>query len=267
MLLLAILSFPPLFFTAVYARANDDSGPYPFSVGEKLRYSIYADGIKIGNQTLEVDAQNDQSGVEVYILRGQSRSSNLLSIVYRLDDRWIIWMDEKTLHPIRVEKDWTEGRKEGLYLYEIDQDEGVVTHRDMESGKIRTIKAKNTVFDLFSLLYFYRANAEWMANPFTFDFLESKAVRTVHFKDEGVTQVVVQNISPHRAIAARKLKQVGGVGIEIYVTTDRFRLPLKLVTPAKISKKKVVDIEFVIDGFTPGAGQGDLPGEYRRLKY
>jgi hypothetical protein len=267
LLLLAILSFSPLFFRAAHARENNDLGPYPFSEGEKLRYSIYADGIKIGNQTMEVEAVKDQSGVEVYVIKGQSKSSSLLSIVYRLDDRWIIWMKKQDLLPIWVEKDWAEGRKEGLYHYEIDQDGGVVTHRNMESGKIKTLKAENTVFDLFSLLYYYRANAEGMENPFTFDFLESKAVRTVHFKDEGVTQVVVQKISPHNAIAARKLKQVGGVGIEIYVTTDRLRLPLKLVTPAKISKNKVVDIEFVIDGFTPGAGQGDLPHEYRRLKY
>lgn len=251
----------------MYARENNDSGPHPFSVGEKLRYSIYAEGIKVGNQTMEVEAVKDQGGVLVYVIKGQSKSSSLLGIVYRLDDRWTIWMKKQDLRPIWVEKDWAEGRKEGLYHYEIDQDVGVVTHRNMESGKTKTLKANNTVFDLFSLLYFYRANAESLANPFTFDFLESKGVKTVQFNDEGVIPLVVQKISPHKAIETRKLKQVGGLGIEIYVTTDRLRLPLKLVTPAKISKNNVIDIDFIIDGFAPGAGQGDLPHEYRRLKY
>jgi hypothetical protein len=57
------------------------------------------------------------------------------------------------------------------------------------------------------------------------------------------------------------------VGIEIYIGTDALKLPLKLLTPAKLSRKKTVNIEFTIDGYSPGIEQDGVPREYRRLRY
>jgi hypothetical protein len=253
-------------FAAAMAFATEARGK-PIPVGEKLRYSIFAEGIKIGIQTMEVSALTEMDGREAYHIKGRSTTSKLLSVVYRLDDKWDIYMDKDTLYPFRVEKDWIEGKDNGRYVYEIDQAGGLVHHRNMTSDKVKILKPKNPVFDLFSLIYYYRSKAETMPDPFVFDFLETKAVSTVQFQDQGVENVKIFSVSPHTPCQVRRLKQVGGVGVEILMATDELRLPLKLITPAKLSRKKTVQIEFVIDGYSPEHGLRETPYEYRRLKY
>ena len=236
-------------------------------VGEKIRYSILAEGIKIGNQTIEVSALTEMNGREAYLIKGRSTASALMSVFYRLDDKWDIYIDRSTLYPFRVEKDYVEGKDKGYYVYDIDQAGRLVHHRDLRSGKEKTLEPKNPVFDLFSLVYFYRSKADTLPNPFVFDFLEPKSVQTVQFQDQGEEEISIFAVSPHKSCRVRKLKQVGGVGIEIFIAVDELRLPLKLLTPAKLSRKKTIDIEFVIDGYSPGSEQDETPHEYRRLKY
>jgi hypothetical protein len=255
-----------LVFAVSLSCAADAPGEALF-VGEKIRYSIFAEGIKIGNQTITVSAITEMNGTEAYLIKGRSSASALLSILYKLDDRWDIYMDRSTLYPFRVEKDWVEGKKKGYSVYDIDQEGRLVQHRNMISGDVKNITPKNNVFDLFSLVYFYRSRAESLPNPFVFDFLETNSVKTVQFQDKGEEDITIFAVSPYKPCRVRRLEQVGGVGITIFIGVDELRLPLKLLTPAKLSRKKTVDIEFVIDGYSPGIDQGQTPHEYRRLKY
>jgi len=251
-------------FFSLLAEASDAP---PFAVGEKTRYAIHASGIKIGYQTIEIASLVELQGVQTYLLKGQTTASALVSILYRLDDRWTISMEKESFYPVRVEKEWEEGKGEGFYIYEIDQNNRVVRFRDIKKNKEKVLHAQNPIFDLFSLLYYYRVNALSIEKHFTFDFLETKGLKTVSFQDEGVGQLTVSSISVTRPVAVRRFKQIGGVGIELYVSNDALRLPLKLVTPAKLSKKKTVLVEFIIDGYSAGSDQREMPKEYRRLKY
>jgi hypothetical protein len=259
---------PPLLLLFLLAGSPAPGGSLePFSVGEKIRYSIVVEGMKVGNQTMQVSALTEMNGRKAYLIEGHSTSSTLLGILYRLDDKWDIYVDARTLYPMKVEKDWAEGKNSGMYVYDIDQENMRVRHRDLIKGTEKEIIPKNPVFDIFSLLYFYRANAQTLENPFEFDFLETRSVKTVRFEDLGEEKLLVFAVSPRTPCRVRRLKQVGGLGIEIFVGVDELRLPLKLITPAKLSKKKTLEIEFVIDGYSPGGDRGETPPEYRRLKY
>jgi hypothetical protein len=236
----------------------------PFRIGEQLRYSIYALGIKVGYQTLEFSAAGELNGSEVYILKGLSKSAGFLSIFYRLNDNWSIFMEKDSFLPLRVEKDWQEGQDEGYYRYEIDQQSRKVTLYNVSGGTVKSIDSKNSVFDLFSLVYYYRRNTEAFDDVFTFDFLEARSVQTVRFQNEGTVRVTVPRISERRSIRARKLQQIGGVGIEIYMAEDNLKLPLKIVAPSKLPRGKVLDIIFYLDRYYPGEGTSirDIPRVY-----
>ncbi len=240
------------------------SADEPFRVGEKLRYSIYALGIRVGYQTMEFSEIGELNGSEVYILKGLSTSAGFLSIFYRLNDKWNIFMEKESFIPVRVEKDWQEGKDEGYYLYEIDQRSRKVTLHNVSGGSVKVIDSENTVFDLFSLVYYYRKYVEAFDDVFTFDFLESRSVQTVSFQNEGTVRVTVPRISKNRSIRATKLQQIGGVGIEIYIADDNLRLPLKIVAPSKLPKDKVLDVIFYLDRYYPGEGteMEDIPRVY-----
>ena len=237
----------------------------PFTVGEKLRYAIYAKGWKVGFQSIELDSIQDHKGVSVYLIKGLSKTTALLSIFYRLDDHWSIYMDRSSLLPLRVEKDWKEGKKEGYYLYDIDQGEKTVLLQNKISGKIKTMNAQNSILDLFSLIYYYRMNHREFNETYAFDFLESRSVKTVYFQNDGITEIRIPQISATQMFSVRKLKQVGGVGMEIFISNDHLSLPLKIIAPSKLPKDKVLDIEFILDTYEPGPDITDIPWVYRLL--
>jgi hypothetical protein len=260
---LCALFFCPCLLAAGNAGAGET--PPPFFVGEKLTYAIYAAKWKVGYQTIEIDSLREKDGRQVYVLKGVSRSSTLLSIVYRLNDQWTIYMDRDTLLPLRVEKDWQEGRDEGYYIYDIDQENQSVVLQNVKEGKNKNMTAKNTVFDLFSLVYFFRSNHPQFDDGFTFDFPESRGVKTVHFKNEGSMEVRIPQIAVNHTINVRKLQQIGDVGIEIYISDDDLRIPLRILVPSKLPKNRVLEVEFILKEFEPGEGQEVLPDVYRLL--
>jgi len=244
-----------------------ETADIPFSVGEKLRYSIHAAGFYVGRQTIELKEMAKLAGVDVYTLYGLSKTSPFVSIFYRLNDKWLIFMEKSTLLPMRIEKDMVEGKSKGFIIYDIDQDIGTVVIQNKTTNKNKTVHAENIVFDLFSLIYYYRKDPSLFNNLFTFDFLEPKNVQTVQFRNEGEENIIVPKISKTKKIPALKLKQVGGVGIEIYVGNDNLRLPLKMVVPSKLPRKKRLIIEFCLEKYSPGKEHEDIPSMYKRLSF
>ncbi len=251
----------------VAAGSASGSDELPFSVGERLRFFIYASKLYVGYQTVELVGVEELDGIEVYKIEGVSRSSFLLSIIYRLDDKWTVYIDTKTLLPVRVEKDMKEGRTTGFFVYDIDQNNGTVKIHDRTNNSTKKVSAENLIFDLFGLLYYYRANPEPFRDRFTFDFLEPHAIHPVEFKDVGDEQIIIPRISKKRTVSTNKLQQVGGIGIEIFVSNDELRVPLKMTVPSILPGDKKLLIEFYIDRFSPGTGKKQIPDQYNRLAY
>jgi len=240
----------------------------PFSPGEKLQFSIHAASFYVGRQIIEFEKTSQYGAVDVYKLNGHSKTSPFISIFYRLDDKWLVFMDKKTLLPLRVEKDMVEGKSRGYVTYTIDQDTGSVLIESANGGTKKTVTADNIVLDLFSLIYYYRKNPALFDTLFTFDFLEAKNVRTVQFRNAGDAEILVPKISKINKVQAVKLQQVGGIGIEIYVGKDALQLPLKLVVPSKLPRKKRMIIEFNLEKYSPGKQQqSGIPFMYKKLSF
>lgn len=244
-----------------------DTSQLPFSVGEKVRYAIIAAGFYVGYQTIEIMAIEKMGGSEIIRLYGVSRTAPFISIFYRLNDQWTILMDKDSLLPLRVEKDMVEGKNRGYFVYTIDQENSTVVIQNITEGKEKVVQSENVVFDLFSLVYFFRKYTSEFDKTFTFDFLEAKTVRTVHFQNEGELDIRIPRLNDEDTTRANKIQQVGGIGIQIYVGTDSLKLPLKMIVPSKLPRNKVITIEFVIQKYVPGEEQTDVPEMYRRIRY
>ncbi len=239
----------------------------PFSPGEKLQYSIHAASFYVGRQIIEFEKTSQYGAVDVYKLIGHSKTSPFVSIFYRLDDKWLVFMEKESLLPLRVEKDMVEGKSKGYVTYTIDQDTGSVIIENVNNGTKKTVTADNIVLDLFSLIYYYRKNPALFDTLFTFDFLEAKNVQTVQFQNAGDAEILVPKISKINKVQAVKLQQVGGIGIEIYIGKDALRLPLKLIVPSKLPRKKRMIIEFNLEKYSPGKKQSDIPFMYKKLSF
>ena len=238
-----------------------------FFVGEKIGYRLTAGGLFIGNQTTMLESVDLLDGREVYVLRGYTESSRFMNMFYRVDDKWLVFLDRDELVPLRLEKDMWEGKRQAYLVYHIDQQGRRVIFENRTAGSRKEKEAENLVFDLFTLAYYYRQFPEHFDDVFTFDFLEERDLQTIHFKNEGKVMIKVLPISSRDRIAAYKMQQIGGIGIEIYVSDDELRIPLKIVTPARLKKGRTLNVEMNLEKYTPGEDQHEVPTLYRDLEF
>jgi len=242
-----ILIFLVLFIT------NTGLSDSLFSVGEKLKYNIYAAGIRVGYQLIELKDIKKLNGREVYVLRGHSKTTPLVSLLYRLNDRWEILMDKEKLVPLRIEKDMVEGREKGFIVYEINQNDLTVTIHNIDKSRIKTVNAENPIFDFISMVYHFRSVAPVYnkeGDKITFDFLEPKTVRTVTFMNMGSSSLEIKQLSSKPFITSR-YKQTQSPGIEFFVHSSDSFLPLKMEVEAKLARKLRIKIEVLLEEYRP----------------
>jgi hypothetical protein len=244
-----------------------DQSSVPFSTGEKIRYAIHAAGFYMGTQTIEIVSVEEYGGTEVFKIIGHTKSSPFVSIFFRLDDKWAIYTERETMLPIRMEKDMVEGKTKGFFIYDINQKEKTVFIQNKTKNYDKNVIADNLILDMFSLVYYYRKYPQRFNDTFTFDFLEERSVKTVQAKIEGDAEISVPKVTRAQKLPSVKLKQIGGIGIEIYVSTDELRLPLKLVLPSILSEKRKLGLEFYLEKYTPGEEQVEIPRLYKKLRF
>jgi hypothetical protein len=260
-----VLTLVCVLATAWSCFAGDSN--HVFRIGEKIGYQLHAKGFYLGDQTVELESVDKLNGREIYKLRGLTLSTRFMNLFFPVDDKWLVYIDRHELMPLKLEKDMLEGKNKAYLIYYIDQETKRVVFENVTAGTVEEKEGENPVFDLFTVIYYYRQNPKAFDNGYTFDFLEEKGLLTVQFKNEGETKIKVPSISNKRNTPAYKLMQVGGIGIEIYVSTDDLRIPLKVVSPVRMRKQRKFNIEMNLHKYQPGRGQGEVPELYRDLTF
>ena len=232
--------------------------PFPglcFTVGEKLVYSIYANNVKVGYQLIELSSIERLDGREVYKLTGHSKSAGFISIFYRLDDKWVIYLDSRTLRPVRVEKDQLEGKRTGFIVSDIDQETRTVTIRNVTKQTSKSVKGENDIYDFISMVYHFRRSAalyKKQGDSLTFDFLESSRITTVTFENTGSDTMKTRKLYRRKEFDVTRYSQSPDAGIEFYIADDPTHLPLKMYAQAQINKRSSIDIEIYLTEYTGG---------------
>lgn len=230
---------------------------FEFNVGETLTYYIYAGGLKVGYQIIEVKGIKKINGKKVVELRGHSKSAPFVSLLYRLNDKWRVLIDAETLKPIRIEKDMVEGKKTGFIIYEIDQENLRVIMTDVTNNRVKELRAKNPVYDFISMVYKFRRDAllySDIGKRITFDFLEANKTRTVSFINMG--EIAIQNPlkskkKGNKTVRATIYKQTKKPGIIFYVDSNEGHIPLKMEVKARLANALKIQIEVELKNYRP----------------
>jgi len=151
-------------------------------------------------------------------------------------------------------------------LYRIDRDSRQVDMVNRDTGESKKVPFTHEVFDLFSVIYYLRSNPLELEEGFTFDFLEERRVKTARLVKGGEAMVSIPAVRGGVRIRALKLI-VEGEGIEVYVSTDELRLPLKLAVDASLPGGRDMPIEFLLERYNPGELQRSIPPVYRGLRF
>ena len=201
---------------------------------EELVYKVEFLGIKMGYARFTFLGKVLLSGKEAYHLRVRAWTSDLLSLIYPIDDTIDYYLDVQTIAPLRQE--FVNSRKEDdVAIY--DQEKGTIVYRYKKDGTIRKkIDVVPNVYDPVSVAYYFRTRdlaAEEKGRPtYAGRKLWEISARPVGFEriktDRGeIDTIIIQPV-------IRKNGKIEDKGdLRMWLSRDERHLPVRLYAKFK----------------------------------
>lgn len=214
-------------FTVFLLLQSTAASGTPFQKGEKIIFKIRVFGIHVGNQTMSFHGKTLLNGKEVLYATADTRSLPYIekTFNYKLHDVMHVWMDPGTLLPVKVFKDIQEGNWKNKVTIMIDQSKNTAIYYDKRTPKGKKHTLTNPTLDILSLIYYIRANRTTTGKTLVLDYLvDKKGVSQVKLKITAGEPLQVEN----HAIPTVHYTQLGGHGVKVRLTDDKYRLPLSI---------------------------------------
>jgi hypothetical protein len=154
-----------------------------FSKKVEYEYSAYIDllNIKIGEASLSVEESDNIEGVDVYHLNFRVKTSKLGDRIYKIRNKFDVWIDKENLNVVRQEKSVREVRKKKKSITSI-QGEMAITN-----GKKYMIN-ENT-FDPYSLLLILPEFEIPIESSKKFNIVDAGKVREIELTNKGFRKI------------------------------------------------------------------------------
>lgn len=198
----------------------------PFKIGESLNYKASFSGIDAATGRLEVLGIETINNVSTYHVRFSANTHGIANFIFPIRDVIDLWLDEKSLAPIRVKKNISEGKYKKKNESNFFQKQGFVIVRN---DTISMIKETHSPFSLF---YFFRNKNLSKIDGKIFSTIDGKKITTLKIKvTKGITIEVpagdfnCTEVTPMR-IDEKRFKNE--TTMSIWFSNDKHRYPVKI---------------------------------------
>ena len=213
----------------------DHDGPYWTRGREELVYRVEFLGITMGYARFVFNGKVLLNGREVYHLSVRAWTSNILSLIYPINDTIDYYMDVKTLTPLRQEYTSGNRKKDDVAIY--DQETGKIVYRYKESGEIRKeVDAVPNVYDPVTLTYFIRSR-DLGAGEKGMNVYAGRKVWEISAVPLGVEKIATDRGEVETVVIRPVIKRDGKVenkgDLRMWMTRDERKVPIRLYAKFK----------------------------------
>ena len=215
---------------------------WTFPKREKLVFRLKWLGIPAGEITTEIRGVEDIRGRKAYVIEVHARTIGFCSTLYKIDDRYVSYMDVEELHALRFE----ERRREGSYkkdaVTDFDQEEHKAYFKSLTDGSQKVIAIPPHVQDTITAAYFARTTSLQAGRPLELKVLNSEKVYDIFMTDTARTFINVPHLgrkAVYRIAPMGKFngKQVREGRMSGYVDVDPGHVPYYIVIKAPVFTK------------------------------
>ncbi|MFC1553565.1 DUF3108 domain-containing protein [candidate division KSB1 bacterium] len=205
-----------------------------FDVGEKLVFDIDWGVATVGSAEMAIPRILKWNGREVYEITSRALSNDLISKIYKVDDRIVSYIDKEGIFSWRLEKNLNEGDWHQRSLFMLDQDINLAYSRK------DTVEIPEFCQDVLSAFFYIR----------TVDLEVGKKIEIPNYDNDKVYYLVVDVLKKQEIrvpagkfkciVVEPKLKTQGLFKhqgrIKIYLTDDDRRIPVLMTSEVKFGK-------------------------------
>jgi len=213
----------------------DNFGPYWARGREELVYRVEFLGITMGYARFVFNGKVLLGGREVYHLSVRAWTSNVLALIYPVNDTIDYYMDVRTLAPLRQE--YTSGNRKKDDVTTYDQETGRIVYRYKESGEIRKqVMAVPNVYDPVTLAYFLRSRDPGVGEKGR-NVYAGRKVWEISASPLGVEKIVTDRGEVETFVIRPVIKRDGKVedkgDLRMWMTRDERKVPVRVYAKFK----------------------------------
>jgi len=205
-----------------------------FSVPERLEYSIRWEFVHAGNSSLEITEEEDGRARIV----STARSSDFLSVFYKVDDRIEVTAESATLLPFVYHLNLREGRHRKNRVVTYKRDEEKIVLNNIHDNDLREFDDEGAVYDPITAFYRLRQMEMEVGKSLfirVFDNGKLYDVEVQVLKKEKVTVPA----GTFDAIMVKPLLKSEGIfmrkgDVYIWLTDDERKIPVKMKSRVKV---------------------------------
>jgi hypothetical protein len=201
---------------------------------EELVYKVEFLGIKMGYARFSFLGKVLLAGKEAFHLRVRAWTSDVLSMIYPIDDTIDYYLDVQTMVPLRQEFE-SSRREDDVAIY--DQEKGTIVYRYKKDGKVRKIvDAVPNVYDPVSVAYYFRTKdmgAEEKGRP----MYAGRKLWEISAKPLGTERIRTERGEFDTVIIQPVLRREGKVedkgNLRMWMSRDERHLPVRVYAKFK----------------------------------
>lgn len=243
---LFILFFPlSLFARPAYLH------PVPFSIGEKLTYSMSVRGVPFGDQTVAIEGVRTFEGQRVVSARVTMVSTGAARALYRLDDTETTLFLPSGVVPVFYAKEIHEGNFNDYLEVRYSGSGGFARLYDRYANSSNRIAVPADVKNVFTLIFSLRSL------DYTGFLGTGKKIAMDYLLGDKLYRAVFTAVPAELKLGGKiyrtiYLEQSGGPGTKFWFEDSAARVPLKMVIPSYNAGGRQTDMVAELKSFTPG---------------
>jgi Protein of unknown function (DUF3108) len=231
--------------------------PQPFSVGERLEYTMTWFGINVGTGTLEIEDREDYKGREAYRIISTAQSNKYLAWLFPVQDRIESLVDANDIFSYKIDVNQHHGmrRVRKQIVFDQEKKEAIMTFK----GKERIYPIPEKVQDSLSCLYYFRTVKDLsVGNPVYIDVHESKKNWRLEIDVLGRERVTVP-MGTYDTVKVVAKVQYEGVLLDkgdvfLWLTDDIRKVPVLIAGKVSIGPFTASLVSGAIPGLNPAPG-------------
>ncbi len=230
---------------AAQAFAADDPNPLWFPVGEELIYRLYWGVVPVGYSTATTK-WIVEDGRKLISIAFRSKSNDVLSKIWPVDDLHEAVVDPVTFLPVRFTKRLSEGRYRADEVTVFDHKRKVARWMSRKSGNRQDFPIESDTRDVISFMYFMRSKQIEPGTTSQYRVMADDKVYELHVK--AAKKVEKFRVSDFGWVPCLELEpeaKFQGLFVRkgrmwLWVSRDRRRLLTKIAAKLPIASVKVL---------------------------
>jgi hypothetical protein len=224
---------------ASYALCGSEiDAPY-ITVGEHHSYSIKWLGMNVGKLDVVVREETLLEGKEVYVIEMSGGTNRFCSLIYKIRDSFISYVDKETLLPLKLEVSRREGfyKKDAITIF--DHEKGVAYFHNYLDKSSKEYAIPADVQDIVSVFYRLRHDRVVLNQQLSYNVAFAETVFSAYGAAEERDDFEVKKgklipayVSHPRAKVGEKEVKDGSV--KALFSADDYNVPLKVTLKAPL---------------------------------